>query len=72
MKVNALSSEDDGLIRVGIKFNYNYKVDYKRYDDSVEERTGKNNSNSTLYYRYSDGALKLVDASYLVSYFSVY
>lgn len=72
MKVNTLSSEDDGLIRVGIKFNYNYKVDYKRYDDSVEERTGKNNSNSTLYYRYSDGALKLVDASYLVSYFSVY
>ncbi len=72
MKVNGLSSEDDGMLRVGIKFNYNYKIDYKRYDDSIEEKTGKNSSNSTLYYQYSDGQLKLVDASYLVSYFSAY
>jgi len=72
VKISTLSSEEDGLIRVGVRFNYNYTVDYKRYDDSIEEKNGKNNSNSTLYYRYSDGALKLVDASYLVSYFSVY
>lgn len=72
MKINALSTEDDGIIRVGVKFNYNYTIDYKRYDDSIEEKTGKNSSNSTLYYKYSDGVLKLVDASYLVSYFSVY
>ena len=39
MKANSLSSEDDGLIHVGIKFNYNYTIDYTKYDGSIEEKT---------------------------------
>ncbi len=72
MKVNSLTSDDDGEIRIGVKLSYNYTIDYKKYDDSIEERTGKNSSNSILIYQFSGNKLRLIDASYLVSYFSAY
>lgn len=72
VSINNLSLTDEGQIRVGFKANYDYSVNYKKYDDSIETKNGKGTSNTTLYYVYSDDALKLVDGYYLVSYFSTY
>lgn len=72
ISINNLSLTDEGQIRVGFKANYDYSVNYKKYDDSIETKNGKGTSNTTLYYVYSDDALKLVDGYYLVSYFSTY
>lgn len=72
VSVSTLSLTDEGQIRVGFKANYDYTVDYKKYDDSIETKNGKSSSNTTFYYVYSEDALKLVDGYYLVSYFSTY
>jgi len=72
ISINNLSLTDEGQIRISFKINYDYSVNYKKYDDSIDTKNGKNSSNTTLYYVYSDNALKLVDGYYLVSYFSTY
>lgn len=72
VSISTLSLTDEGQIRVGFKANYDYTVDYKKYDDSIETKNGKSSSNTTFYYVYSGDALKLVDGYYLVSYFSTY
>lgn len=72
VNISNLSLTDDGQIRASFKVGYDYTIDYKKYDDTVEQKVGKSTSNTTLYYVYRDDVLRLVDGYYLVSYFSIY
>ncbi|MCI8589048.1 MAG: zinc ribbon domain-containing protein [Bacilli bacterium] len=72
ISIHSVSSEDNGEIAIGVRFDYNYTIDYKKLGDQVEEKSGKNTTNAILYYVSSNEKLQLVDAAYLVSYFSIY
>lgn len=71
VNINNVTTNDDGQLRVSVKLGYNYTLDYTDYNDTVTEKTGKSNFSPYLTYENSGEELKLYDASYLVSYFSV-
>lgn len=71
-KITNISLTDDGKIKIYAKFDYNYTVDYKNYDGKIQTKIGNGSFSPTLYYISNDDELKLIDAAYLVSYFSTW
>lgn len=71
VNINNVTTNDEGQLRISVKFGYKYTLDYTDYNDTVTEKTGESSFSPYLTYENSGEELKLYDASYLVSYFSV-
>lgn len=63
---------DDGSLKVTAKYNYNYTIDYKNYNDEVKTKEGKSSSSTTITYDYLENAFKINNISGTVDYFSTW
>mgnify|MGYP001625445596 CR=1 FL=1 len=63
---------DDGSLKVTAKYNYNYTIDYKNYNDEVKTKEGKSSSSTTITYDYLENTFKINNISGTVDYFSTW
>ena len=70
-KVKSTTITDDGYLNLAVEVDYEYTINYSFLG---EEKTKTDDSSRTTYltFDYADGKYKLIDMSYMITYFSRY